>query len=56
MTNEDGKLKSKGSIRQVLVRTYDYAIAVLTWFSTANLSDTVKIFAGPMSKLQLIIF
>ena len=54
MTNEDSKLRSKDSIRQVVVRAYDYAIAVLTWFSAANLSDTVKFFAGPMSKLQII--
>ena len=54
VTKEDSKLKSKDSIRQVLVRTYDYSIAVLTRFSAANLSDTVNFFAGPMSKLQII--
>ena len=54
VTKEDSKLQSKDSIRQVVVRTYDYAIAVLTQFSANNLSDTVKFFAGPMSKLQII--
>ena len=54
VTKEDSKLKSKDSIRQVVVQTYDYAIAVLARFSAANLSDTVKFFAGPMSKLQII--
>ena len=37
-----------------MVRTYDYAIAVLTWFSATNLFDTVEFFAEPMSKLQII--
>ena len=32
VTKEDSKLKSKDSIRQVVVRTYDYSIAVLTRF------------------------
>ena len=54
VSKEDGNLQNKDSIRQVVVRTYDYAIAVLTHFSAANLSDTVKFFAGPMSKLQII--
>ena len=51
VTKEDSKLQSKDSIGQVVVQTYDYAIAVLTRFSAANLSDNVKFFAGPMSKL-----
>ena len=54
VTKEDSKLKSKDSIRQVVVRMYDYAIAVLAVFSAANLSDTVKFFAEPVSKLQII--
>jgi uncharacterized damage-inducible protein DinB len=54
VSKEDSKIKSKDSIRQVVVRTYDYAISVLNSFSVGNLSDTVKFFAGPMSKLQII--
>ena len=54
VSKDDSKLKSKVSIRQVVTRTYDYAIAVLNQFSASNLSDTVKLFAGPMSKLQII--
>ena len=54
MTKDDSKLKSKDSIRQVLVLTYYYSIAVLTRFSAANLSDAVKFFAGSMSTLQTI--
>ena len=54
VSKDDGKLQNKDSIRKVMVRTYDYAIAVLTRFSATNLSDTVKFFAGSMSKLQII--
>ena len=54
VSTEESKLQNKDSIRQVVIRTYDYAIAVLTRFSATNLSDTVQFFAGPMSKLQII--
>ncbi|MCM5530631.1 DinB family protein [Parasegetibacter sp. NRK P23] len=54
VSKKDSNLQNKDSIRKVVVETYDYAIAVLTGFSATNLSDTVKFFAGPMSKLQII--
>jgi len=53
--NEDDKrLQDKDSIRVVVARTYDHAIAVMQNFDRRNLGDTVKFFAGPMTKMQII--
>jgi len=48
------KMQSKDSIRTVIVKTYDYAMDKLDHFNAAQLGDTVKFFAGPMTKLQII--
>lgn len=54
VSKEDSKISQKDSIRSVIVRTYDYAISVLQQFPIEQLGDSVKFFAGPMSKLQII--
>lgn len=45
---------SKGEIIEVVVKSYDYAIHALKQFDVKNLGDTVKFFAGPLNKLQII--
>ncbi|KAA2238519.1 DinB family protein [Chitinophaga agrisoli] len=50
----DEKISSKDSIRSVLLSTYDYAIKALDNFDAKQLGDTVKFFAGPMTRLQII--
>lgn len=58
MTNtvsiEDDKKNFKDSIRSVIIRTYDFGISSLQQFPLHQLGDSVKFFAGPMSKLQII--
>ncbi len=54
VTATDMKLTNKDSIIAVLNKSYDYAIDVMQKFSPQHLADTVKFFAGPMNKLQII--
>lgn len=54
VTPADTKLQSKATIIEVLNKTYNYAIEGLQHFDGAQLGDTVKFFAGPMNKLQII--
>lgn len=47
-------LADKDSIRAVLEKSYNYALAIFENFNTKQLADTVDFFAGPKSKLQII--
>lgn len=47
-------MQGKDSILHVLNQTYDYAITILSAVSPSSLADSVKFFAGPMNKLQII--
>lgn len=55
VTSTDMKFTNKDSIIAVLNKSYDYAIDVMKKFSPQHLADTVKFFAGPMTKLQIIV-
>lgn len=50
----DAALTDKKNIIVVLNKTYDFALNVLQHFDPNQLADTVKFFAGPMNKLQII--
>jgi len=54
LTAADGKLTSKEDIIAVVTKAYDFAIDALQNFPAQSLIDTVKFFAGPMNKLQII--
>lgn len=54
LTDADGKLTSKNDIITIVTAAYDFAIDALQNFDTKSLADTVKFFAGPMNKLQII--
>ena len=54
VSGTDNKIQGKDSIRSVIAETYDFAISALSSFPTEQLADTVKFFAGPMNKLQVI--
>ena len=54
LTDAEGKPTSKEEIIAVITKAYDYAIDALQNFPTNALNDTVKFFAGPMNKLQII--
>lgn len=53
-TEADGRLTFKKDIIAVVTKAYDFAINTLQNFDTKALADTVKFFAGPMNKLQII--
>jgi len=54
LTPADGKLTVKHDIIAVVTKAYDFAIDALQNFPSKSLVDTVKFFAGPMNKLQII--
>ena len=54
ITEADGKLTTKQDITIVVTKAYDFAINTLQNLNTKTLADTVKFFAGPMNKLQII--
>lgn len=54
VSRENANLQDKDLIREVVVRTYDYAINVLREFPSRKLGEKVEFFAGPMTKLQII--
>lgn len=54
LTEADGKLTSKKDIITIVIKAYDFSIDALQNFDTKALADTVKFFAGPMNKLQII--
>lgn len=54
LTAAEGKLTSKEEIIAVVTKAYDFAIDALQNFPTNTLNDTVRFFAGPMNKLQII--
>ena len=54
ITKADATLQSKAEIRAVVVKAYDYALQTIKHFNPTQLSDTVKFFAGPMNKLQIL--
>lgn len=54
LTAEDGKLTSKKDISSLVAKAYDFAIAALQNLPIKSLTDTVKFFAGPMNRLQII--
>ena len=54
ITEADAKLTSKQDIITATTKAYDFAITTLQNFDTKTLADTVKFFAGPMNKLQII--
>ena len=54
ITEADGKLTTKQDIITVATKAYDFAINTLQNLNTKTLADTVKFFAGPMNKLQII--
>jgi uncharacterized damage-inducible protein DinB len=54
LTEADSKLTLKKDIIIVVTKAYDFAIDALQNFDTKTLADTVKFFAGPMNKLQII--
>jgi uncharacterized damage-inducible protein DinB len=54
VTETDSKLQKKDEIIKVLEKSYNFAIQVLQNFNAADFGDTVKFFAGPMNKLQII--
>ena len=51
----DMKLQDKDSIITLIDRTYDYATNAIQRFSADQLKDSVTFFAGPMTKVQIII-
>ena len=54
LTEAEGKLTSKKDITTIVAKAYDFAVDALQNFDTKALADTVKFFAGPMNKLQII--
>lgn len=54
VTKADAKLQNKEEVRALVIKAYDYALETFRKFNPANLADTVKFFAGPMNKLQII--
>lgn len=54
LTTDDGKLTNKKDISELVAKAYDFAIAAIQNLPVQSLTDTVKFFAGPMSKLQII--
>ncbi len=54
LTAAESKLTSKEEIITVVAKAYDFAIDALQDFPAQSLMDTVKFFAGPMNKLQII--
>lgn len=54
LTEADSKLKFKKDIITVVTKAYDFAIDALQNFDTKAWADSVKFFAGPMNKLQII--
>lgn len=54
LTKADDNLTSKKDIITVVTKAYDFAIDALQNVDTKTLVDTVKFFAGPMNKLQII--
>lgn len=50
----DASLLKKEDIKLVLEKAYSFAIATLKNFKENELTDSVKFFAGPMNKLQII--
>lgn len=54
VTKEDAALTNKKNIIAVLNKTYDFALNTLQHFDPNHLADTVKFFAAPMNKLQII--
>lgn len=54
LTKADSKLTEKEDIIVVVTNAYDFAINALQNFPAKSLTDTVKFFAGPMNKLQIM--
>ncbi len=54
ISNEDKAQTSKKEILVIVEKTYNYALETLHHFKKENLLDTVKFFAGPMNKLQIL--
>ena len=54
LTETDKNATTKKEITTVVAKAYDFAINVLQNFDTKACTDTVKFFAGPMNKLQII--
>lgn len=54
VTKADAALQKKEEIIKTLERAYDFALNALRNFSPEKLSDNVKFFAGPMTRLQII--
>ncbi len=54
VSKTDAQLKKKEDIIAVVGKTYDYAIEVLKQVKPEQLSDTVRFFAGPLNKLQIL--
>ena len=54
LTEPDKNKTTKKEILTVVAKAYDFAINVLQNFDIKTCTDTVKFFAGPMNKLQII--
>lgn len=54
VTADDAKLQTKEEIESVLKKTYAFAISTLEHFDKNKLAEPVKLFAGPMTRLQII--
>lgn len=50
----DSTMKSKQAIIEYLTKAYDASVQTLQDFDVKTLSDSVKFFAGPMNKLQIL--
>lgn len=53
---EKAKLQfhQKDSVLRVVIDVYDYALQTLDGLAPGELGDSVKFFAGPMTKLQIV--